>query len=324
MREDRVMPIVETVRGPVDVARLGRALMHEHVFIAEPEALANFAHAWGQSYWDEEVRVADAVRKLQAVRDAGYETLVDPTAFGIGRDVRRVQRVNAEVDLNIVVATGVYAFLELPNFLRYRDTDDLTALFVRELREGIDDTGIKAGFLKCAVEEHGLVGDLPRIVAAVAAASVETGAPVMVHTNAAARTGLIALKAFLDAGVDPAKLVIAHCGDSNELDYLREIADGGAILGCDRFGIEHFNPTANRIDTLVALLEAGYGAQIHLSHDASAYNDFFNGDHKFAGEQESMSYLLIHNEVLPALRERGVSQEQIDELERENPRRFFG
>jgi phosphotriesterase-related protein len=317
------MPTVETVHGPVDVARLGRALMHEHVVLAEPEALRNFTHAWGESYWDEDVRVADAVRKLRAVRDAGYETFVDPTAYGIGRDVRRIQRINAEVDLNIVVATGVYAFLELPNFLRYRDTDDLAALFVRELREGIDDTGVKAGFLKCAVEEYGVVGDLPRIVAAVAAASVETGAPVMVHTNAAHRTGLIALKAFLDAGVDPAKLVIAHSGDSNDLDYLREIADSGASLGCDRFGIEHFNPLEKRIDTLVALLETGYGDRIHLSHDASSFNDFFTGDHKFAGEQESMSYLLIHEKVLPALLERGVPQSQIDEMERENPRRFF-
>src|SRR5512146_2478818 len=105
------MPSVETVRGPVEVDRLGPALMHEHVFILEPEALQNYAHVWGASYWDEEARVADAIAKLRTVRKAGITTIVDPTAPGLGRCIPRIQRVNAEVDLNIVVASGVYAFL---------------------------------------------------------------------------------------------------------------------------------------------------------------------------------------------------------------------
>src|SRR5262245_23421939 len=190
------MAAVETVRGPVEPTRLGRTLMHEHVFVLQPEALQNYGHLWGPSYWDEEARVADAIEKLRALREGGIETIVDPTVPGLGRYVPRLQHINAEVDLNIVVATGVYAFLELPNFLAYRSHDVLAGLFVRELREGIDDTGVKAAFLKCAVERHGLVGDVPPILAAVAAASIETGAPVMVHTNAAERTGLLALDAL--------------------------------------------------------------------------------------------------------------------------------
>ncbi len=79
------MSTVETVRGPVDVAELGPTLMHEHVFVLQPEALQNYGHVWGASYWDEEVRVADAIEKLSAVRAAGIQTLVDPTASGLGR-----------------------------------------------------------------------------------------------------------------------------------------------------------------------------------------------------------------------------------------------
>ena len=74
---------------------------------------------------------------------------------------------------------------------------------MREIREGIDDTGVKAAFLKCAVEQHGIIGDVPRILAAIAAPRVETGAPVMVHTNAAAQTGLLALEALTNAGRRP-------------------------------------------------------------------------------------------------------------------------
>jgi phosphotriesterase-related protein len=312
---------VETARGPVELSELGPTLMHEHVFILQPEALQNYGTVFGPRYWDEEERVADAVRKLRALREAGIRTIVDPTAPGLGRNVARIRRVSEEADIHIVVASGVYAFLELPNFLGYRSAEAIAEIFVREIREGIDDTGIRAAFLKCAVESFGLVGHVPKILAAVAIASRETGAPVMVHTNAAARTGTLALEALVGEGVDPARIVIAHCGDSNDLDYLRAIAETGATLGCDRFGIDHFNPLADRIDTLVALLAEGHAEQIHLGHDAACFLDFFTGDPNFANEKPD--YQLISRAVLPALRERGVSEDQIDAMLLENPRRFF-
>jgi phosphotriesterase-related protein len=312
---------VETVRGPVDVSELGAALMHEHVFVLQPEALQNYGHVWGASYWDEEARVADAIAKLRAVRDAGIRTLVDPTAPGLGRFIPRIQRVNAEVDLHIIVATGVYAFLELPNFLGYRSVDAITELFVREIRVGIDDTGVKAGFLKCAVEQHGLAGDVPRILAAVAAASLETGAPVMVHTNAAAKTGLLALETLTKAGLDPTRIIVAHAGDSNDLDYLHAIGETGAVLGFDRFNIPHFNPDADRIRTLVTLIGLGYGGLVHLSHDAACFYDFMVGDPAFVDERPD--YLHIWNTILPALRNAGVTEDQIEQMTVDNPRRFF-
>jgi phosphotriesterase-related protein len=162
---------------------------------------------------------------------------------------------------------------------------------------------------------------VPRILAAISAAAVETGAPVMVHTNAAARTGLLALEALTKAGVDPARIVIAHAGDSNDFDYLRAIADTGATLGCDRFGIEHFNPDAQRVETLVSLLAAGYADRVHLSHDAACFYDFMVGDPMFADEKPN--YLHIWTTILPALLAAGVTQDQIDEMTIANPRRFF-
>ena len=312
---------VETVRGPVPAESLGRTLAHEHVFILGQETLANFNNRWGEPWWDEKRGVADAVAQLERLRAAGYRTLVDPTAVGLGRDVPRIRRINEQVDLNIVVCTGVYAFMELPQFLRYRTPEVLAAIFVRELTEGIADTGVKAGFIKLAVEEHGLVGDVPRIVAAVAAAHAETGAPVMVHTNAAAKSGLVALDALTDAGVDPAKLVIAHVGDSNDLDYIRRLADSGAYLGWDRFNIEHFNPDADRIETVLRVLEDGYLDQLHFSHDGATFHDFMVGDPFFEGEEAD--YLHVTNVILPQLRERGVMQEQIDRIVVDNPRRWI-
>jgi phosphotriesterase-related protein len=313
---------VETVRGPVELNDLGRTLMHEHIFIMQPEALQNWGHAFGSRYWDEQERIVDAVQKLTRVREAGFRTIVDPTAPGLGRYIPRIREVAEAADLNVIVATGVYAFLELPNFLAYRSVDAIADLFVREIREGIDDTGVKAAFLKCAVERHGLVGDVPRIIEAVAVAAIETGAPVMVHTNAEQKTGLLALDALARHGVDPGRVVIAHMGDSNDLHYFQRVTDAGAWLGCDRFGIDHFNPLTDRIRTLIALVKEGYADRIHLSHDAACFLDFFVGNPFFA--DETPDYLLITNQVLPALLEGGVTQEQIDQMMVANPVAFFG
>ena len=151
------MPTVETVRGPVETGDLGPTLMHEHVFVLTPNTCSNY----GDEYWDEEARVADAVAKLTALRDLGVNTIVDPTVVGLGRYIPRVERINAEVDLNIVVATGLYMYDEIPHFLHYRGPDTLLggpsrwSRCSRDIREGIAGTGVKAAFLKCVVEERG-------------------------------------------------------------------------------------------------------------------------------------------------------------------------
>jgi phosphotriesterase-related protein len=315
------VPTIETVRGPIDASALGVALPHEHVFILRPEMVQNLRHCFGAPYWDEEVRVADAVAKLSVARAGGIETIVDPTVLGLGRYVPRIQRVNAQVDMHILVATGIYAFLELTDFLATRTDEFIVEMFVRELREGIDDTSVKAAFLKCAVEHHGIIGDVPRILGCIAAAAVETGAPVMVHTNAAAQTGRLALDFLTERGVDPRRIVIAHAGDSNDLDYLRALADRGAWLGCDRYGIEHFNPTPDRIRTLIALIGQGYADRIHLSHDGACFYDFMAGNPSFADEHPDL--LRISKSLLPALREAGVTERQIEQMMVDNPRSFF-
>jgi phosphotriesterase-related protein len=143
----------------------------------------------------------------------------------------------------------------------------------------------------------------------------------MVHTNALAKTGLLALDSLTNAGVDARRIVIAHAGDSNDLGYLRAIADSGASLGCDRFGIAHFNPDEKRVETLAALLAQGSAESVHLGHDAACFYDFMYADPFFADEKPD--YLHISTRILPALLARGVAQEQIDTMLSANPRRFF-
>jgi phosphotriesterase-related protein len=322
--------MVETVRGPVDAADLGTTLMHEHVFVLTPDLLANYGH----EYWDEELRVVDAIDKLTRLRALGVRTIVDPTVVGLGRYILRVARVNAAVDINIVPATGLYTFDELPRQLQSRGPGSLlggeepmTGMFLRDVREGIAGTDVKAAFLKGVVEERGLTPDQQRIHRALAATHRETGVPITVHTNSEHETGRIVLDFYEAEGVDLTKVVVGHAGDSNDLDYLRALADRGATLGCDRFGLDRYNTTDRRVATVAALCAEGYAERIVLSHDASCYIDFYAGEQAqrtLHAAAPNWHYEHITRDVLPALREAGVTDAQIMTMLVDNPRRYFG
>lgn len=325
------MAQVESVRGPVDTADLGRTLMHEHVFVLSTEILQNYGGEW----WDEEERITDGVQKLKALVERGITTIVDPTVIGLGRYIPRVQIINEQVpELNIIAATGLYTFDELPHYFGYRGPGTilegpelLADLFLRDIREGIADTGVKASFLKCVVEEKGLTPGVERVAKAVAATHRETGVPITVHTNAAHQTGTIALDLFAAEGVDLSKVVVGHSGDSNDLDYLRRLMDRGATIGMDRFGLDMFNTTADRVATIVALNQQGYTDRMVLAHDAACYMDYFSGGVAQGLLNEAApnwNFNHISDHVLPALRQAGVSDSDIDVMLVQNPRRYFG
>ncbi|MBN6058259.1 phosphotriesterase-related protein [Nonomuraea sp. RK-328] len=321
---------VPTVRGSVDVADLGQTLMHEHVFVLSPEHLENYGRG---VWWDEEFRVADAIRKLNALAAKGVRTLVDPTVWGLGRYIPRIQRIAAEVpDLHIIVATGLYCFEELPHQYEHRGPgllldgpDPMVDDFVRDLTVGIADTGVRAAFLKCVVEEKGLTPGVERICRAVAQAHLRTGAPITVHTNAAARTGTIALDLFAKEGVDLTKVVVGHAGDSNDLDHLMSLADTGATLGMDRFGLDVYNTTEQRVATIAELCRRGYADRMVLSHDTACFMDYFGGawDDALAVFAPDWRYDHIHDQVLAMLLESGVAQGHIDQMLVYNPRSYF-
>ncbi|GAA4187506.1 phosphotriesterase-related protein [Streptosporangium oxazolinicum] len=324
------MPVVNTVRGPVDVADLGQTLMHEHVFVLSPEHVGNYGTG---AWWDEEYRVADAVAKLKAVAAKGVRTVVDPTVWGLGRYIPRVRRVADQVpELNIVVASGIYTFDEVPHQYEYRGPglmmdvpEPMVEDFSRDIVEGIADTGVKAAFLKCAIERKGLTPGVERICRAVARTHLRTGVPITVHTNPSTGSGLLVLDLFLKEGVDPAKVVLGHSGDSNDLDHLMRLADTGATLGMDRFGLDAYNTTASRVATVAALCERGYADRMVLSHDSACFMDYFGDawDEGIPLVAPNWRFDHIHDDVLPALREAGVSDAQVDQMLIDNPRRYF-
>ncbi|SNX61934.1 phosphotriesterase-related protein [Streptomyces sp. TLI_55] len=316
--------IVETAKGGIPLDRLGVTLMHEHVFVLSTEIQEN-----NPQLWNEQDQIDNAVAKLNAAAERGVETIVDLTVLGQGRYLPRIKKVAERVALNIVVATGVYTYNDEPMYFAFRGPgrvfegpDPMVELFVRDITEGIGDTGVKAAVLKCATETEQLPEGVERVLRATAQAHRETGAPIQTHSNALVRNGLLQQKVFREEGVDLSRVVIGHSGDSDDLGYLRELLDAGSFLGMDRFGMEFIAPLEQRVETVAQLVRLGYASQLVLSHDCPCFLDYLTTDQREL-VAPSWDYTHIHDDVLPALRKAGVSDEDLRTMLVDNPRRFF-
>lgn len=299
--------------------------MHEHVFVLSTEIQENYPGGWG----DEEDRVADAVARLDELAAAGVSTIVDLTVVGLGRYIPRIARIAERTSINIIVATGLYTYNDVPNYFHFRGPgkmlggDDLmTPMFVRDITQGIADTAIKAGILKCATDEPGVTPGVEEVLRAVARAHLQTGVPISTHTHAPTKRGLEQQRIFAEEGVDLSRVVIGHSGDTTDLDYLRCLIDNGSYIGMDRFGIDVLLPFEDRVATVAAMCERGYAERMVLSHDAACHNDWL-GDEVVATVTPRWNYMHITNDVLPALRERGVTEAQIHTMMVANPRAIF-
>src|ERR1700758_4708190 len=237
------MSLLNTAQGPINTADLGVTLMHEHVFIMTTEIAQNYPEAWG----DEAKRVADAAARLTELKSRGVDTIVDLTVVGLGRYIPRIARVAAQTALNIVVATGLYTYNDVPFYFHYLGPgtpldgpEIMTEMFVRDIEQGIADTGIKAAILKCATDEPGVTPGVERVLRAVAQAHRQTGVPISTHTHAATRRGLEQQRIFAEEGVDLSRVVIGHSGDTTDIGYLEELIGNGSYIGMDRFGADTF------------------------------------------------------------------------------------
>ena len=318
------MASINTVRGAVQASDLGVTLMHEHVFVLSTEIMQNFPATWG----DEEKRISDAITRLNELKSRGVSTIVDLTVIGLGRYIPRIQRIAAETAINIIVATGVYTYNDVPMYFHFQGPgtelggpEFMVDMFVKDIQEGIANTGVRAGILKCATDQPGVTAGVERVLRAVAQAHRQTGVPISTHTHAATRRGLEQQRVFEQEGVDLSRVVIGHSGDTTDIEYLEELIANGSYIGMDRFGIDVLLPFEDRVATVARLCERGHAEKMVLSQDAACFNDWLpeNVDQILP----RWNFLHIHNDVIPALKERGVTNEQINTMLVDNPRKIF-
>ena len=319
------MAQVQTTRGAIDSSQLGATLMHEHVFVLDTEILQNYPEEWGE----EKNRIDDAVKRLNDLKAKGVDTIVDLTVIGLGRYIPRIQQISRRTEINIIVATGIYTYHNAPLYFHFRGpgtvlggAELMVDMFVRDITEGIAGTSVRAGILKCATDEPGVTKDVERILRATAQAHRRTGVPISTHAHARKRVGLDQQRIFREEGVDLSRVVIGHSGDTTDLDYLEELIGNGSYIGMDRFGIDTILSFEDRVNTVAEMCKRGHAGKMVLSHDAACFNHWLP-ERPLPIMLPRWHYLHIHNDVIPALRQKGVTDEHLRTMLVENPKRIF-
>jgi phosphotriesterase-related protein len=321
--------------------------MHEHTFVLSPEMNANYPETLG----NEDAMVADAIHQYLELKATGIDTIVDVSVIGHGRYIPRIQKIAAAVDLNIVVCTGLYFLVDVPTYFAFRGPgtslggpEFIPDIFIRDIKEGIGNTGVRAGMIKVAIHLEGLTPIVSRVLRASAVAHRATGAPITTHTSGEPG-GLLQQQLFREEGVDLSRVVIGHTLGSavDNPDYVRELMANGSTVGFDSWrplasieavlqsqGLpsdseDYRNILSNAAErqekeyqAVAALVGEGHANQIVLSHDHCCYID--SVDPRMF-EVYDKSY--VWTTVVPALRDRGVSDEDIDMMLIANPRRIF-
>lgn len=318
---------VNTVLGRMPTDAMGPTLIHEHV---------NFGFAgW---YADRTVAPFDkkasfdrAVETLTAVRESGVRTYLDATPNDSGRDVRFLKQVSGASKINIICATGLYneaqggsAYFKFRNALPFANAvEEIQELFLKEITEGIENTSIKAGFIKVATGDGTISSYEEMVLKAAARVSKETSVPIITHTHGG-KLALAQADLLISQGANPSQIVIGHMGGVSDIDYHIAVLGMGVYIGFDRFGADMppEKPDSENISCILKLIQRGYVQKLVVSHDYTI---------NLLGRQ--VPQLLAHlpnwypthvfKNILPALKTRGVSHRQIEEMTVDNPRKLF-
>ena len=313
------MSQIQTTAGPLDVSELGPTLVHEHLLCAHEGLRFQWPHLV-----DAQAEMDAALAQTEGAKAHGIKTICDPSCLDLNRDVRLNIAVTEKTGVPFVMATGIYGqhYTFIPHYFQTREPQALIDVFVHDIEVGIQGSGVKAHFLKCAADEPGLTADVEKIHRAIAQTSLQTGAPIMAHSHPASRTGLEQMRVFTEEGVDPAKVQIAHTGDTDDLGYIEELLGTGCTIGMDRYGLDIFLPTEQRNATVVALCERGYAERMVLSHDACATLEWFAPE-AVAQMAPNWNFTFLFTTAIPQLLELGVTQDQIDAMLGANVHRWL-
>jgi phosphotriesterase-related protein len=312
------MTIINSVLGPLDTADMGTTLMHEHIMGSSIAIPQNYPEILDRGY------MRKIINGLKQAKAGGIDTIVDATTLDLGRDVNVLAEASRRTGVNIICCSGWWT--EKTRFLTGVSVDRLARAFIREIKEGVADTGIKPGILKGASDKDGVLPHEETILRAVACAHHETGLPIMLHSFSPGQVGRRQIAILKEEDVNLSRVKMDHSNDTTDLEYLTWILDQGCYLGLDRYPGEGTSPLA-RTRTLKALIDAGYKGRLCVSHDWSlarhVASDSPIGSPQKRKKLNPHNYLYIKNVVFPQLREMGVSEDVINSILVDAPRNFF-
>ena len=320
---------VNTVTGEISPDALGTTLMHEHICYGYPgwEGDQTIAPL------NRELVVKNGVDALLKLKELGVKTYVDATANDQGRQPEIYREIAEKSGVNIICSTGYYYEEEGGSaYWNFRSSlgdisDELYELFYTEVTQGIRDTGIKAGVIKVGSGKGEITEYEKRIFLAAARVQKETGVPIITHTTEGTM-GPEQAKLLVEAGADPKRIQIGHMSDNLDIEYQLETLKYGVYVSWDRMGLQGLAGCPmdeQRYETLSELIKRGYADKIMLSHD---YIITWLGRSLKIPEQALPlianwypTHLFEH--IIPALKQKGATDEQIQTIIRENPKHLF-
>ena len=338
---------VQTVLGPARPEALGVTLMHEHV-------LASMASHWSEPSAPEDRAICRqpltlerlwraranpnllldncelldqelAVRELDLFKGAGGGAVLEMSTIGLARDPRGLAEISRRTGLHIVCGAGYYVAASHPPGTDRRPADDLAGEMIAEIRVGIAGTGVRAGVIgEIGVSEP--MAPIERtMLRAAARAQAATGVLLVIHPGPG-KGSILAVADLLDAeGVAPSRVVLGHADERlrGDREALLALLRRGFTLGFDTFGRDLFMPwrrrqhpsDAQRIEALAPLVQAGFVCQVVLSQDLAWKHELT----AFGG----YGYAHVLRNIVPRLRDAGLTAEDVDEMLIGNPRRLL-
>lgn len=315
---------VNTARGPVRTRELGRMLMHEHLLIG----FAGWESDSGACGPNSEDLVRICVDNVVELQEGGISSLLDPCPIDLGRNVELMGEVAARTNFNIVFATGLYHEGAAAPYWRMKFALDPDAeqkiadLFIQELTEGVGSSGLKAGVIKVGTASPPFSNYERAVFRAAARASLATDAPITTHSDAILGDEQAAY--LISLGIPPHRIIVGHsCGNSDP-EYHLAIAEKGAYVGFDRFGMTAVQSDEVRIDRLVSFVRSGFERQVVLSHDCAWCMRGQMMPKQLAAEYAVPDGSMhISRNILPLLITAGLDASHIDTMLVDNPRRYF-
>lgn len=322
--------MVNTVLGPVAAKELGKTLFHEHFVFGFP----GFQGDTTLGEFDRKAALQVGITVAEKLTAYGVKTVVDATPNECGRNPELLKEISERTGLQIICATGYYYEGESASaYFKFRShlgdiEKEIIDMFRKEINEGIGKTGIRAGVIKLASSKDGIT-DYERVFfRAAAKVQKDTGVTIMTHTQEGTM-GLEQAELLISEGADPGRVVIGHmCGNTNVAEQIN-VLKTGVFVGFDRFGLEGIAgapPDTFREAMLIGLIGIGYVNQLLLSHDTVNYmlGRPLIWPEPLQKIMENSHPTHIMDDVVPILKNAGITDDQIETLLAQNPQRLFG
>lgn len=262
--------MIQTVTGGISATNLGNVLMHEHISCLS----MSFGGAFGSKWLDKEQLKelsCQALKQTKEIYNLGL--LVDGTPIDFARDVQLLKEVSECSGVKIVASTGFYYLqsIETTN----NEPQALAKWLIDECQNGIGDTGVKPGILKCATGNMGITEDNHKKLSAMGTVQKETGLPIFVHCEHQEDIAHKQIAVLTRSGANIEKIIIGHAAILPDAEYLEGILKTGCHICIDQCHCSQYNINIVA-EALVTLCRKGYTKKILLSNDYCIHSDFCN------------------------------------------------